>query len=244
MSKPNVLEEGNWKCEILRDEIHVQRRMPYAIWKINTLQPNSICKKCGHPLLPEENCRWCSMDPKLDAIDQVYPLGAYNPKLRSDFKDLISGVKKDPNYAIPLGLGIALIAYNVYPELLSSKYVIPIPQNEENSRGFNQSLLIAEVFSKKTNIPLLDIMIEKKDISLQGLRRRERFRIVKDNYELKADVPFDNNGSVILIDDVLTSGATANECAAVLKSKVNNVNFHVNVLIPGRDVQHYEKGMI
>lgn len=87
-------------------------------------------------------------------------------------------------------------------------------------RGYNQSALIASALARRTGKAIkLDLLQRVKSTPvLRGLGRRERALAVRGAFALttsgKEVVP---GQSIILVDDVYTSGATANACASVLK---------------------------
>ena len=84
------------------------------------------------------------------------------------------------------------------------------------TRGFNQSALMAGVLSRSNGIPLrLDMLHKIKDTPPQvGLSRAARMRNLRGAFRAKAGV---KEMSVVLIDDVITTGATMRECAKALK---------------------------
>ncbi len=92
--------------------------------------------------------------------------------------------------------------------------IVPVPLSVRGlrSRGFNQSLLLAKTISDKRNIPLvMDGLFKKIDTLPQiGLSAKERTRNLRGAF--KATRQFGGR-RVMLVDDVMTTGATANECA-------------------------------
>lgn len=94
---------------------------------------------------------------------------------------------------------------------------VPLHKKREQQRGFNQSFLLCENITEETKIPSIkDLLIRtKNNISQTGLNREERAVNVKNIFSINKD--YDITGKTILIlDDVFTTGATINECANVL----------------------------
>ncbi len=95
--------------------------------------------------------------------------------------------------------------------------IVPVPLSIKGlrERGFNQSLLIARIVSKKISAPLLmDILLKKKETPPQiGLSAKERLSNLKNAFEVKGDV---DGLRLLLVDDVMTTGATVKECSKVL----------------------------
>ena len=94
---------------------------------------------------------------------------------------------------------------------------IPMYKSKERKRGFNQSRLLATEISKLCNIPLADgLLVKLYDTDCQhdctGLERTGNLIGVFD-----VDKSFDIvDKTILLIDDVKTSGATLNECGKML----------------------------
>jgi ComF family protein len=95
--------------------------------------------------------------------------------------------------------------------------IVPVPLNIKRmrERGFNQSLLIARVISNKTKNPLLiNTLLKKKETPPQtGLFARERLLNLKNAFEVNGDI---RGLKLILVDDVMTTGATVRECSKEL----------------------------
>lgn len=92
---------------------------------------------------------------------------------------------------------------------------IPLHPKKRKQRGYNQSDLLAEGFSRSTNIPWSGTMLErvKYTATQTGKTKIERRENVQGVFVAKQDF---YPKSVILIDDVLTTGATLEECARTL----------------------------
>jgi competence protein ComFC len=95
--------------------------------------------------------------------------------------------------------------------------VIPVPLSIRGlrERGFNQSLLLARNLSDATKVPLImDGLMKKKDTAPQiGLSRRERKLNLKGAFIAGRKFP---GMGLLLVDDVMTTGSTANECSKEL----------------------------
>jgi ComF family protein len=99
-------------------------------------------------------------------------------------------------------------------------FIVPVPltKAKEKQRGFNQCELIAYYLGESFNKPVsLDNLIRIKETPVQAsLSRAERINNLKDAF--KAIEPDEFNGkNIMLVDDVMTTGATAGEISRVLK---------------------------
>lgn len=90
-------------------------------------------------------------------------------------------------------------------------YLVPIPLHpkKEYMRGYNQSFVIAQGVEEKMKIPIVkDCLYRKVFTSTQTKKsREERWHNVKDIFDVADDEKF-RNKHILLIDDVLTTGAT------------------------------------
>jgi ComF family protein len=95
--------------------------------------------------------------------------------------------------------------------------VVPVPLHwtRKWSRGFNQSLLLAEAVSKTLGIPVLPALRRTKRTQDQTkLSREKRLANVCGAFRVIADV---RGKKLLLLDDVSTTGATLEECRKILK---------------------------
>lgn len=95
--------------------------------------------------------------------------------------------------------------------------LVPIPLHtaRERSRGYNQSEILATDLGKRLGLPVKNLLTRTKPtVSQVGKTQKERRENIKGVFALKGKV---DASTVLLIDDVLTSGATMNEAAKTLK---------------------------
>ena len=93
--------------------------------------------------------------------------------------------------------------------------IVPVPMSREGmkKRGYNQSALLAQALSSLTGIPYADKLEKIKNNRVQHfLKPEERDKNVRGVYRAE-----DCTGlRILLIDDIVTTGATARECARML----------------------------
>lgn len=90
---------------------------------------------------------------------------------------------------------------------------VPVHKKRQRKRGYNQSELIAKGFAKQVNIPLVSHAIKRTrlNVSQVGGKRNDRWENVSDSFQVM-NVGIVKGKNVGLIDDVLTTGATAAAC--------------------------------
>jgi ComF family protein len=100
--------------------------------------------------------------------------------------------------------------------LSSVDAIIPVPLHgkKERSRGYNQSLLIAKGMSEILQIPVYDnVLLRTRHTESQTQKTRsERIRNMQDAFQIRSAKDLADK-HVLLIDDVLTTGATLEACA-------------------------------
>lgn len=101
----------------------------------------------------------------------------------------------------------------------NAEALIPIPLHEAKlkKRGYNQAALFAEALSARMGIPVLEEALarERNTVPQKGLNREERqknlkkaFKMIRNDVKLK---------TIILIDDIYTTGSTVDEAGALLR---------------------------
>jgi len=108
---------------------------------------------------------------------------------------------------------------NRYWDLNSVDLLIPVPLHPQRlrERGFNQALLLAKELSRRTEIPYFKTILKKRkstlpQVNLSGVEREKGLRGVFHVIEREELL----GKSVLLVDDVYTTGATVNECSKAL----------------------------
>ena len=96
---------------------------------------------------------------------------------------------------------------------------VPMHRIDKLKRGFNQSEILAKALAKRLDIRYDgDIFLKRKRTNSQiNLSRKMRFLNLKGAFNMK-NKKLIQNKNILLIDDVFTTGATADECAKTLLS--------------------------
>lgn len=95
---------------------------------------------------------------------------------------------------------------------------VPLHKSRERERGFNQSFLITKILGEKLGIEVRRDVLKKikKTVPQMELLREERLKNLADTFAFSNSALVQGK-TVILVDDVKTSGATLEEAARLLK---------------------------
>jgi ComF family protein len=150
-----------------------------------------------------------------------YLLGAASNYDNEIIQKLIHYLKYKSFSQIASLLGQILIDYYKNCNLPRKNFIIiPIPLywHRERRRGFNQSKLLAQIISRTFNLPLEEPLIRIKNTNPQAYinNYHERRKNVTNCFIIKNKNAV-RNKNIILVDDVFTSGATAEEAVKILK---------------------------
>jgi ComF family protein len=166
-----------------------------------------------NPFPLDENGLCAACRAGLRGFDRAASFGFYEGELR----DLIHLFK----YARMKPLGKHLAAYlaraHSLDESVDAVVAVPLHWRKKWSRGFNQSELLARDFAARRGIPYLDALRRVRSTGVQaGLGKTLRRKNVAGAFVAKraADV---RGKRLLLIDDVMTTGATATACGLALK---------------------------
>ena len=107
--------------------------------------------------------------------------------------------------------------WNAFVEIVT---YVPMFKQKEKARGYNQAKLLAEEFSKNVNIPCYNLCSKVVDTSSQTqLDNKARMKNVEDSFAFNNEFKDTVNGKrILIIDDVITTGATTSEISKVLKA--------------------------
>ncbi len=97
--------------------------------------------------------------------------------------------------------------------------IVPVPlhKRRQNWRGFNQAALIAQILAKNIGLKYEDCLIRTKHTKPQmSLKSDDRKQNIRNAFSMNPKASIKEK-SILLIDDVWTTGSTIKECSTVLK---------------------------
>lgn len=211
----------NWifppKCMICHCDISQDAIFCASCFSRLTFISQPFCKICGK-MIETSNydddeamiCNSCLDHPK--SFDIARSLFQYD----NESKKIIMKIKKEADNNTSKICSQMLIARYINI-LKDADFIIPVPSHWTRilKRGYNPSNIIALEISKILKTPCIyDLKRTKKTDYQKNKTTQERFDTLIDAFSCQADL---NGKSIILVDDVFTTGATLSECSKILK---------------------------
>ncbi len=181
------------------------------------------CMKCGRPMKEDrEYCKQCEKG------DFPYEAGRCVFLYHSDIGATIAEYKDKGYLELPLFFSEMAVKYHGgFIASTEATMIVPVPITSKKLRvrGFNQSERLAKTLSERTGIPFGDVVEKVKDtVEQKTLGRKERQRNLESCFRVKPGKCL--SGSVIVVDDIFTTGSTVAAVAVALKkSGVERVYF-------------------
>ncbi len=191
---------------------------PFCQLKIEKNVP-PFCPKCSRSLGARPVSSLCSSCKKNKThFDFAWCACIYNDFL----KQLVHAFKYQQKTYLKEYLSELMFAfldlYNL--DIYQFDYLVPIPLSSTKlrERGYNQSNLLAKILSSKYNIPLsANNLIRRRDTRSQVLlSKKERWTNMTGAFRIK-NLKQIKNKNILIIDDLLTTGATSSAAAKALK---------------------------
>ena len=176
-----------------------------------------LCPRCGMPFVSPEGadhlCSRCiGKDP---AFDTARAVGIYAGALRQAIH--LFKYNSRSLLAAPLGIVLAEQGRGLLEHEHDVIMPVPLHARRIRQRGFNQSLVLARQVGKLWGVAVAAEGLERTRWTdpQTMLHERQRLRNVRDAFSCRTTAV--EKKSILLVDDVYTSGSTVNECAKVLK---------------------------
>ena len=194
----------------------------------NSSEIEMLCKECRGAILapPEHRCPVCShpmegllmcsnCDGRRWHLSVIVAACRYEGLVR----ELIQRFKYGRDQSLTPPLAALLERALDDPRLQGKSFdaIVPVPLHprREREREFNQSGLLAARLAKRRGIPLLDLLKRTRATAPQaGFDRAARMKNLEGAFALRRKLPPD--ASLLLVDDVSTTGSTLDACAALL----------------------------
>jgi ComF family protein len=190
---------GTWLC--VRCRAHIRRL------------EEPLCRRCGTEL--DAGRRECGCRSRLPSLSRLRSAVAYEgPAEAAIHRFKYDGWRR---LAAPLAL---LVAERLVVEGVAATWVVAVPLHADRrrQRGFNQAELLTEELQRRLGLrsPEGELVRTRPTPPQVGNDRRTRFENVRNAFEWRG--PPLKGESILLVDDVATTGATLDACAFALRS--------------------------
>jgi len=184
-------------------------------WSRLALLPFPQCPRCGHPLL-RPPCRWCALLP-----DYVRAVRSVCWMHEGTGGAIVHALKYGAWHGVAIEMADRMGRLGWPADVLAERSaVVPVPLSESRARerGFNQSERLARALAGRWNVPLWLAVLERSRATdtQTRLTPEERLANVSGAFRVRADAQQLRSAHVVLVDDVVTTAATLNACAAAL----------------------------
>ncbi|MBD3362885.1 hypothetical protein GF362_04155 [Candidatus Dojkabacteria bacterium] len=184
-------------------------------------QDKNICHVCKNEVFSKVNGlnihRNCI--PKSN-LDEVSACVRYSKLV----EEIIKEIKYKYHYDI-VSLIADLMLKNLDISKLRNSILVPVPLHraKKRVRGFNQAELIALEISSKIkkygiSTQVIELIRRVRNTKTQvGMTRQQRVHNLTDAFIIHKDNSISKSSKIVLVDDVMTTGSTLEECAKVLR---------------------------
>lgn len=184
------------------------RNLPYV--------KEPCCMRCGKEIESEdmEYCADCERHSR--SFDRVFPVFNYEEPVKSAVLAIKYHNKRE--YCEYYG---ECIANKLRPYVdryaLDGVAYVPVHKRKRRIRGYNQAELLSKVVSDRLGLPLLDGALIRTSFTTpqKELSNVQRANNLKQSMAVGTRYP--DCRSIVLVDDIFTTGATADVCAGLLK---------------------------
>lgn len=202
--------EQNFTCDVCGREVFEGERICAACFR--ALPWNRLfCPLCGRKVGEAGVCVDCKAEPL--GVDRARSCFTHD----GEASRLVYGLKDGKKYlAVTLGELLAGLADREFADADAVTFV-PMTERAEKRRGYNQSRLLAEEVARRCGKELIAPAVKQRDTEPQkALGRRARAENLKGCFHVR-ERKIVRGKRILLVDDVMTTGATGSELADVLR---------------------------
>ena len=206
------------KC-LICNSYHTQTEICGECWGKFTFITKPYCSICSYPFAYENDsdavCGYCIIkQPNYDKALSILKYDQHSKNLIHKFK------YQDQLHILNY---FARLMSNMGKDLLAqADIILPVAMHQSKllKRGYNQAALLAMKIASTQKLQYLpQLLIKIKNVQPQaGLTKEQRSKNIKNTFQLNEKfLDQARDKTIILVDDVITTGATIDECCKVLK---------------------------
>lgn len=204
---------SDWRCLVCGKEIFDTNKLCENCLSKMPFNDQNICEHCGRKVIAgEKYCSTCKG--KLVYIDKGRSVFNYQKPINT----LIKRLKYD-NQRFIIDYFVEKLTLVYLMNYFNADFITFIPMTEKayRKRGYNQSYILAKGLSEKVEVPLFGGVVKVKQTKRQAtLSRDQRLKNLKDAFRI-TEKKIIKDKTVLIVDDVTTTGATGEAVAERLK---------------------------
>ncbi len=184
--------------------------------KVTVYNSQRKCALCNRRLISSEKilCKYCDrLSPKFDGAVALYPY-------KDSFSEAFLKMKFQKSYH-KIKAASRLMLKQFKKINVKCDFIVPVPTVIMNylEREYCTAVELSYIVGKECGLKVYDnLIVKKSSIQQAKLKLEERYESVKGAFSVNKRYKKTLSGkTVLLVDDVITSGATASECARILK---------------------------
>ena len=218
-------------CRVCNQVLAHSRRIPICDSCMASLAPylGPACERCGRPFVSGVAVLKTQQNPALPPLCHVCMRGLYDFEFARSYGNYTNAMVRaimllKYEKVLPLGGWFAARLAEVAaqsPAQFAADVVVPVPVHPERlrERGYNQAELIARPMARRLGLSFAAGAMVRLHPNPEKLRltRRERWKRARGAFAIHPGARVDNL-RVLLVDDVMTTGATLDACSRVLRA--------------------------
>ena len=193
---------------------------------------DTYCMKCGKPLEEEQEEYCADCKKRTHYFEQGRALYSYQGQLRTSLYRLKYANRRE--YAVVYGREMAKYLGRWIRRVRISRIVpVPLHPSRQRKRGYNQAALLAREIGRQLDIQVDQKLLHrvKKTEAQKSLTGQERRKNLSQAFQVRGEIfPGER---ILLVDDIYTTGATADAAARCMRQSGRCLVFVVSAAIGG-----------
>ncbi len=177
----------------------------------------NLCNYCSYPIKIHSKSEGSCWKIKNSHIAYIRSMSPYYRSGKDDFSSAIRNAKDDSRYAKLIADAFIRVSKKDWFDYSPYSLIIPVPNTDTKNKQ-TVSKILGRLLAEKLNIEIREdiLLCQSKDKARHKTTTQEREIIVKGKFTYRHDKKIYGK-SVIIVDDIVTSGSTITYCAGLLK---------------------------